>query len=323
MAVVYMDSTANLINKISDDLIISRKIHDCYLMYTSKEYYLFKPIDDIYVPISIDISENPDTVETTLLDGAKGKLSNNPTFNGSLQFLKLHLEMIGLTAKTQQDFLYESFYDLAEIYVGERDRISKFKEINNEKLIADIITISKDVERNKQDSVIGELYTTFKNRKGVKKGQRTLGNYLNKEQGIILRKHSHERYKLNKNLNVYDSIDNDEIIELLTDVFGEDNLISTSDVETAVDFISEKLSPTPDIVKFNNVLYDMKQHKIIKPKKPIFTLVESPYNYNPDAKGEIVKDFLKSSLKREDDKETKKINKRLFTSFRLSIYIWK
>ena len=60
--------------------------------------------------------------------------------------------------------------------------------------------------------MIGELYSAFKYRKGIKKAIRDLGNYLNLEHGIILRINSHELYKLDKINNGYDSISVDEII---------------------------------------------------------------------------------------------------------------
>lgn len=38
------------------------------------------------------------------------------------------------------------------------------------------------------------------------------------------------------------------------------------------------------IVKFNNCLYSMENHKVVKSDEPVFTVVESNYNYNPYAK---------------------------------------
>lgn len=299
------------IDKISDDLIISERIHDCYLMYTKKEYYLFKPENNSYSAIRIDIAENPDDVENSLLnidiktDGLD-KVSSNSGFNNGLKFLMLHLELIGLNTKKQFDFIMESLYDLAEIYGGYKDRFKRFDEIDDEKLIEKIETISAEVERNKKDSAIGELYSAFKNRVGVKKAIRDLGNYLNVEHGVILRKNSHEIYKLDKINNGYDSTSVDEIIAFLTDIFGDKNLFSTNDVENAVDYISDRLTPEYNIVKFSNGLYDMQQHQLFKPDKPIFTLIESPFAYNPDAKPKYIKDFLYSSLERDSADETEK-----------------
>ncbi|MBR2651784.1 MAG: hypothetical protein IKJ72_02375 [Mycoplasmataceae bacterium] len=299
------------IDKISADLIISERIFDCYLMYTSKEYYLFKFENDSYTAVKINIKDNPNDVETSFLnidfknDGLE-KISNDSSYNSELKFLMLHLEMIGFNTQKQLDFITESLYDLAEIYCGYKDRFKRFDEITDENLILKIETISSEIERNKKDSVINELYTAFKYRKGIRKAIRDLGNYLNINHGIILRKNSHEIYKLDKINNGYDSISIDEIIGFLTEIFNEKNLFSTTQVENAVDYISDRLSPEYNIVKFNNGLYDMQQHKLFKPEDPIFTLIESPYNYNPNAEPKYIKDFLYSSLKRESASETDK-----------------
>ena len=305
------------IENIDDDLIISKNYNGCYLLYTKKEYYLFKPVNDTYETVRIEISETPNEVDATLVNSDDGKkLSNNSGINNGLRFLALHLNLIGMDIKQQIDIIGELFYDLADVeyYVDnpddvERftytaDRNARFKAVDDELMIAEITRISKEITRSKKDDVIGELYNAFKIRKGVKKAQRDLGNYLNKECGVILRKNSHELYKLDVANNGYNSTDVDEIIGELTGIFGDENLFSTTDVETAVDFISERLTPEYDIVKFSNGLYSMKEHKLIQPEKPVFTLIESPYAYNPNAKPKYVKDFLYSSLEKESAEAT-------------------
>ena len=298
------------IDKINENIIISKKIYDCYLMYTSKEYYLFKPAENnSYSAIKISIADNPNDVETSVLnidiqnDGLD-KVSNNSNFNNGLKFLMLHLEVIGFDAEKQFDFIMESLYDLAEIYVGEKDRFKRFDEITDDKIISTINTISKEIERNKKDSVIGELYDAFKFRKGVEKAKRDLGNYLNTECGIILRINSHDLYKLDIVNNGYNSTTIDEIIGDLTEIFDEKNLFETTDVERAVEFISDRLTPEYNIVKFSNGLYDMKQHQLFIPEKPVFTLIESPFAYNPDAKPKYIIDYLESTFERDSADET-------------------
>ena len=301
------------IDKIDDALIISKEYKGCYLLYTTKEYYLFKPVNNTYDCTKIDIDEKPTDVEDSLLNSMDiNRISNNSGINKSLRFLALHLEIIGITdVKKQLETIGELFYDLTEIeYCIENSddefdefndfsRSERFKAIDNELMIEEITNISKEISRSKTDNIIAELYSAFKFRSGVKKAQRDLGDYLNKECGIILRKNSHELYKLDVANNGYNSTDVDDIITELTDIFGDDNLFSTNDVETAVDYISERLTPDYNIVKFRNGLYSMKEHKLINPEKPIFTLVESPYAYNPDAEPEYIKDFLYSSLEKD------------------------
>lgn len=302
------------IDKISTDLIITKKINDCYLMYTSKEYYLFKPDNDSYITVKIDISENPDDVETSFVNSDDNdKISSNPAINSSIKFLMLHLEFIGMNQEQQLETVRQMFYELAEIKWwfesddesnDNFDRNKRFKDISDEKIIDSIKTISNERIRNKKDSVIGELYSAFKGRKGIKKAIRDLGNYLNTECGIMLRINSHELYKLDAANKGYNSTSIDEIIAELTGIFGENNLFSTNDVENAVDFISERLTPEYNIVKFNNGLYDMKQHQMINPDNPIFTLIETPFNYNPDAEPKYIKDYLESTFKRDTADET-------------------
>ena len=306
-----------MIDKIDNDLIISKNHKGCYLLYTKKEYYLFKPVNNTYETIRIEISETPNEVDATLINSDDGKkLSNNPAINNGLRFLALHLNLINFDVKEQIDAISELFYDLADVeyyidnpddadrYTYNADRNERFKAIDDELMIAEISRISKEITRNKKDDAIGELYSAFKYRKGIKKAERDLGNYLNTECGIILRINSHDLYKLDEINNGYNSTSIDEIIAELTEIFGESNLFKTTDVENAVDFISERLTPEYNIVKFSNGLYDMKQHQLIKPDKPVFTLVESPYAYNPDAKPNHIVDYLESTFKRDTPDET-------------------
>lgn len=306
------------IDKIDNDLIISKEYKGCYLLYTTKEYYLFKPANNTYDCTKIDIDEKPTDVEDSLLNSMDiNRISNNSGINKSLRFLALHLEIIGITdVKKQLETIGELFYDLSEVMYSMENsdddfgefndfsRSERFKAIDNELMIAEITEISKEISRSKTDDIIGELFNAFKFRTGVKKAERDLGNYLNTECGIILRKNTHDLYKLDIENNGYNSTTIDEIIAELTDIFGEKNLFKTTDVENAVDFISERLTPEYDIVKFSNGLYSMKEHKLINPEKPIFTLVETPYAYNPDAKPVFIVEYLESTFERETQDET-------------------
>ena len=291
------------IDNVADDLIISKKFYGCYLLYTTKDYYLYKPENESYTAVRIDISESPDDVENAIINldvstESIDKISNNSAINGNLKFLMLNLEIIGLDVTKQYDFLLEAFYDLAEVEYGEKDRFKRFFEIENETIAESIIELSKKVKRDKSEDEVGSLYGAFKYRKGVKKAQRDLGNYLNTECGIILRKNTHDLYKLDIYNKGYNSTTIDEIIDELTVIFNDKNLFHTTDVDTAVGFISERLTPEYNIVKFNNGLYSMKEHQLITPENPVFTLIESPFNYNPNAEPEYIEDFLYSSLKK-------------------------
>lgn len=297
------------IDDVADDLIITEKIYGCYLLFTGKEYYLYKPENESFTAVRIDINEIPDTVENAIINldvttESTDKISNNAAINGSLKFLMLHLELVGLDIETQYQFLLESFYQLTEVMFGEKDRFKRFFDIEDETIADSIIELSKGIKRSKSEDEVGGLYGAFKSRKGVKKAQRDLGNFLNTECGIILRKNTHDLYKLDVYNNGYNSTTVDEIIDELTGIFDDKNLFHTTDVETAVGFISERLTPEYNIVKFSNGLYSMKQHELIEPENPIFTLIESPYAYNPDAEPEFIVDYLYSSLDKGNDEKT-------------------
>lgn len=284
------------VDKIDDNLIISKEYKGCYLLYTTNEYYLFKPFNNTYETVRIDIDEKPSDVDESLINSSDiSKISSNTAINGNLRVLMMHLQLIGFDEKEQIDIISELFYDLSDIeygvanpdeveYYSISNRTDRFKEITDDMLITQITEISNEISKTKKDDIIGSLYNAFKTRKGVKKAERDLGNYLNTECGIILRKNSHELYKLDAANNGYNSTTIDDIIAELTKIFNEYNLFKTTDVENAVDFISERLTPEYNIVKLSNGLYSMDEHKLITPDNPVFTLVESPYAYNPDAK---------------------------------------
>ena len=142
----------------------------------------------------------------------------------------------------------------------------------------------------------------------VRTARRKLGHYL-KENGMILRRGINTPYLLDKNTNGYNSVDIDDIvIKLDNDIFNNKDLVHSKDVEEAIGFIAERKRPKYNIVKFNNCLYDMTNFKVISANdEPVFTLIEVPHNYNPQAKGSKVEYFLKTSLPKPN-KESEEIN---------------
>ena len=301
----------------NENIIISKNYKDCYLVYTTKEYYLFYLKNNSYEPIKIDIAEKPSVVEQSLINSTDvSNISNMTGINSSLRFMALHLELGGFEDEKERLYIInELFYDLSNIEDAEInpedaeqfnivDRITRLKELTNETIIKEINKISDEINQLQQNTITDELYKSFKFRSGIEKAKRDLGDFLNSECGIVLRINSHDIYKLDKINKGYNSISIDEIINELTDLFGENNLFKTTDVEYAVDFISERLTPQYNIVKFNNGLYDMKQHKLINPDKPVFTLIESPFDYNPNAKPEYIKEYLDSTFERKTTEET-------------------
>ncbi len=160
------------------------------------------------------------------------------------------------------------------------------------------ITTPKELSR---EETLKQLFIT---RTKENYARKELGNYLN-ERGTILRRGINKPYILNTNTNGYDSVEIDDILDFLnyTGDF-EINTIHTDDIKIALGFIGERIKPEYNIVKFKNCLYDIKNFTVIETtEKPILTLTEVQYNYNPEAKGKLVVEFLESSLKQKDDTE--------------------
>ena len=147
------------------------------------------------------------------------------------------------------------------------------------------------------------IITNLRNGKSQRKTQQMLADYLSSKYGIILRKHTGDIYKLDNKGYTY--LTHDDLVLLLKDDLGA-NIVHDDDIKKALGYISARLEPEHNIVKFKNCLFDMNKLEVINPEKPIFTLIESQYNYNPEAKSTILKEFLYSSLARDTPEETER-----------------
>lgn len=184
------------------------------------------------------------------------------------------------------------------------------KDLKLPKFFTETIRVSLNIlvpyaTNPKELSKAVELKELFKTRNRESYARKELGNYLH-EKGTILRRGLNTPYIVNKN-NGYDSVKTDDIIDFLykTGDF-EINTIHTDDITKALGFISERVTPEYNIVKFQNCLYDMENFTVIdNPEKPILTLTEVQHNYNPQAKGKLIVEFLETSLKQADDDDEK------------------
>lgn len=164
------------------------------------------------------------------------------------------------------------------------------------------------------------LIKQFQSRKHVGKARQRLASWLKVRFDVILRKNTHDIYILDEYNNCYTEVTPDELLYNVSQILGKE-LINDDDLKWALSYISDRLDPQHNIVKFKNCIFDMEKLEIINTDKPTFTLVETPYRYNPNAKSTILKDFLYSSLKKDTDKETeetvkgiKEVTGYLFTS---------
>lgn len=132
----------------------------------------------------------------------------------------------------------------------------------------------------------------------VEQGRRQLSTLLTDYYGVILRKHIGTLFKING--NGFEPTSHDDLIHELTKIFGK-NFIHDNDLKTAIGYISDRLEPVPNVVKFENTLYDMENLEPIETEQPLFTVLNIPYNYNPDAKSEMFEQFLQTTFARETD----------------------
>ena len=162
----------------------------------------------------------------------------------------------------------------------------------------------------KHQGKLKKMAQLFNKRENINFARKELGNYLN-QKGMILRKSINAPYLLDTKTNGYEYVETDDIIILLNNnpAFHL-NSISNKDVEEAITYINDRRKPQYNIVKFNNCIYDMENFKVITPEEEaIFTLTEVKHDYNPNAKGDKVKEFLRSSLHQEGDSEEKLQNR--------------
>lgn len=153
-----------------------------------------------------------------------------------------------------------------------------------------------------------ELIEQFQHRKHVGKARQKLANWLKTRFDVILRKNSHDIYILDEDNNCYTEMTHDELLYKVSEILGP-QLINDDDLKWALSYISDRLDPQHNIVKFSDCVFDMEKLKVNHTNKPIFTLVETPYRFNPNAKSKYLEKFLKSSLHKETIKETDEVVK--------------
>lgn len=195
---------------------------------------------------------------------------------------------------------------------SETEYLTRVKRKNigdNEKSIYDAIfeylNKKDDIELTElRERLIGALERGTQ----VRKIRALLQEYLTKKYGVILRKDVGGIYILDPIANGYSYKTHDDLIILLKQDFGA-NLVSDDDLKIALSYIGDRLEPQYNIVKFPNCIYDMEKMEIIEPNDPVFTLIESQYNYNPNAKSTVLKEFLETSLERPTKEETNEVIK--------------
>ncbi len=152
------------------------------------------------------------------------------------------------------------------------------------------------------------LIKQFESRKHIGKARQRLASWLKTRFDVILRKNTHDIYILDEYNNCYTEITHDELLYKISEILGP-QLINDDDLKWALSYISDRLDPQHNIVKFKNCVFDMDKLKIITTNKPIFTLVETSYSFNSKAKSEVLEEFLYSSLKKSTPEKTGEVVK--------------
>ena len=210
------------------------------------------------------------------------------------------------------DEFIKSLYNLIDEEDKEESLLQRKKQFilafKDSKLSEEILKINDKLESKALTDELEEIKKELKKGKANKKVLQQLGNYLNKVEGISLRKTIHDIYKLDRVTNGYNQITLDELVSDMAILFNEKNLINDNDLDKAIHYITDRLEPETNIVKFNNCIYSMKEHEVIKSEEPIFTLVECPYDYVPNLhKPFLIDKFLYESLEvKGNPEETKK-----------------
>ena len=235
---------------------------------------------------------------------APADLSKLEKDNSIVQMLEFIIETIltsngaysgaKLEAETIREDLIRSVWELSN---DNTERLAVINNVTEAEIKDDLEEILEATTQEIVNEDVNALKENIKSCKNIKKTQQQLGNFLNREYGIILRANSHEVYILDPSGKAYESIEEDNIIGMLAEIFKEKNLVHSKDLHEAIEFISDRLHPQSDIIKFNNGVYDLKEHQLIEPEAPVFTLMECPVNYNPEAKSTYLKQFLETSLK--------------------------
>ena len=193
--------------------------------------------------------------------------------------------------------LINSLYEMSYEEAYEEKRNVFLKALEDEKLKEKILKVNDRLESKALNKELEYIKKALKREEqGITKAIQQLGNYLNKVEGVILRKTTNDIYKLDRVTNAYKHITIDELMEEMAILFNEKNVINDKDLDKAIHYITDRLEPETNIVKFNNCIYSMKEHDIIESEEPVFTIIECPYNYNPEAKSVYAKKFLYDSL---------------------------
>lgn len=242
---------------------------------------------------------------------------------GSFRYSKTNKEITSFKFKFKNKYfdIQKKDIEAINIFIQQINENYKLPAFFVEIIRVSINNLENYATTPKQVSNEIELKILFKERNRESYARKQLGNYLY-ENGVILRKSINQPYKYNTATNGFDSKETDDLIIWLNNNGDfEPNSISNDDIKHALTYIGDRRKPTYNIVKFKNCLYDLENFKVIEETdEPVLTLTEVNYNYNPNAKGEKIQHFLKTSLKQRGDTE-EELKERVTSFFEFIGYI--
>ena len=199
--------------------------------------------------------------------------------------------------------IYQLFYNTPKENL--QDIITARLEAIDPKIRKRFEAQNEEFQNSKYEDLKNKIKQNLQSRSGgdVELGRRSLSEYLTRKYGVILRKNLGDIYLLDG--AGYVPTNHDDLIILLTKDFGE-NFIHDNDLKSAIGYISDRREPVPNIVKFNNVLYDMDKLEPLEVDEPLFTLLQIDYDLKPNRKSKLFKEFLYSTFRRATESETKK-----------------
>ncbi len=200
-------------------------------------------------------------------------------------------------------YLMRSGEKVSEDYINEfiLQTIYNIKKTDCLTILLDYHYYNKEYEQFKKNEYA--LIKQFQIREHVGKARQRLASWLKTRFDVILRKNSHDIYILDEKNNSYTEVTMDELLYKVSEILGP-QLINDDDLKWALSYISDRLDPQHNIVKFSDLVFDMEKLEPIDTEDPVFTLVETPYRYMPCARSTVLKEFLYSSLQKSTPEET-------------------
>lgn len=270
------------------------------------EFRLLCYIDEYYILLYKNLETNKVKEKKIQVKTIPSDLDSNIDKEG-IDYFKLYIDKVLINETDElpeddeaSDLTYDLIGNVADILDLDTDvtlepilKHDSFYELLNKYL--------NQFEMIKLDYMLETIIKFFYSGK-LRKGRQLLSRYLTHE-GFILKKETGAVYKVDNKIKGYNYLTFDDCKIEVAKKIGK-NVTNDKDIKEALTFIDDRLEPVYDIIKFKNCMYDIKEHKIIKPETPIFTSVETKYNYNPDAQGLEIKDFLYSSFEKKTAIET-------------------